>query len=166
MIPCLRRCIHSHQDASRDERRRDETRMSEAAAASAVGRKVARRSHPSCHQIWNPRPTTHVSALYPEIMSMIFSYLDVQGKGRVSRVCMAWREAAYRKSVWRGIEAKLHLKKPNPCPTLFPSLVQRGIKRVQVRAPCPSLPPAPAPAAAAAALPVVKRSSPPLAAGN
>lgn len=93
---------------------------------------MGRRSSSSV-QIWNPRPTTHVTALYPEIMSMIFSYLDVEGKGRVAQVCSSWRDSAYRISVWRGVEAKLHLKKPNHCPTLFASLVRRGIKRVQVR---------------------------------
>lgn len=94
-------------------------------------RKMGRRS-PSSVQIWNPRPTTHISALYPEIMSMIFSYLDVTSKGRVSQVCSSWRESAYRKSVWRGVEAKLHLKPKSHCPTLFSSLLKRGIKKVQV----------------------------------
>ncbi|KAH7948545.1 F-box/LRR-repeat protein 14 [Rhipicephalus sanguineus] len=72
----------------------------------------------------------HISRLYPEILALIFSYLDVRDKGRVSQVCSAWREAAYHKSVWRGVEAKLHLRRPNP--SLFPSLVRRGIRRVQV----------------------------------
>ncbi|OQR67677.1 fbxl14-like, partial [Tropilaelaps mercedesae] len=73
---------------------------------------------------------THVSALYPEILAMIFSYLDVLDKGRAAQVCTAWRDAAYHKSVWKGVEAKLHLRRANP--SLFPSLVRRGIKRVQV----------------------------------
>ncbi|KAH7938436.1 hypothetical protein HPB49_023555 [Dermacentor silvarum] len=72
----------------------------------------------------------HISRLYPEILALIFSYLDVRDKGRVSQVCSAWREAAYHKSVWRGVEAKLHLRRANP--SLFPSLVRRGIRRVQV----------------------------------
>lgn len=76
------------------------------------------------------RPLANVSCLYPEILALIFSYLDVRDKGRAAQVCSAWREAAYNKSVWRGVEAKLHLKRSNP--TLFHSLVQRGIRRVQV----------------------------------
>lgn len=73
---------------------------------------------------------THISCLYPEILAIIFSYLDVRDKGRVAQVCTAWRDAAYHKSVWRGVEAKLHLRRANP--SLFASLVKRGIKRVQV----------------------------------
>lgn len=73
---------------------------------------------------------THVTCLYPEILALIFSYLDVSGKGRAAQVCTAWRDAAYQKSVWRGVEAKLHLRRSNP--SLFQSLVWRGIKRVQV----------------------------------
>jgi len=45
-------------------------------------------------------------------------------------VCQKWRDAAYCKSVWKNKEARLHLHRHNP--TLFPSLVKRGIKRVQV----------------------------------
>ncbi|EEB10384.1 fbxl14, putative [Pediculus humanus corporis] len=73
---------------------------------------------------------THVSCLYPEILALIFSYLDVRDKGRAAQVCVAWRDAAYHKSVWRGVEAKLHLRRANP--SLFSSLVRRGIRRVQV----------------------------------
>uniref|UniRef100_A0A673GES3 F-box/LRR-repeat protein 14-like n=1 Tax=Sinocyclocheilus rhinocerous TaxID=307959 RepID=A0A673GES3_9TELE len=40
----------------------------------------------------------HVSSLFPEILAMIFNYLDVKGKGRVAQVCMAWRDASYHKS--------------------------------------------------------------------
>ncbi|XP_076333126.1 F-box/LRR-repeat protein 14-like [Tachypleus tridentatus] len=74
--------------------------------------------------------TAHVSCLYPEILALIFSYLDVKDKGRAAQVCKAWREAAYHKSVWRGVEARLHLRRANP--SLFPSLLRRGIRRVQV----------------------------------
>ncbi|KAL1129502.1 hypothetical protein AAG570_012447 [Ranatra chinensis] len=73
---------------------------------------------------------THVSYLYPEILALIFGYLDVRDKGRAARVCSAWRDASYHKSVWRGVEAKLHLRRANP--SLFAGLVRRGIRRVQV----------------------------------
>ena len=73
---------------------------------------------------------THISDLFPEILSIIFSYLDVRDKGRVSQVCSAWRDAVYHRNVWRGVEAKLHLRRANP--SLFPSLVRRGIRRIQI----------------------------------
>lgn len=72
----------------------------------------------------------HISCLYPEILALIFSYLDVRDKGRAAQVCCSWRDAAYHKSVWRGVEARLHLRRANP--SLFNSLVIRGIRRVQV----------------------------------
>lgn len=74
--------------------------------------------------------STHISSLYPEILALIFSYLDVKDKGRAAQVCSTWRDAAYHRSVWRGVEARLHLRKP--APALFGSLVKRGVKNVQV----------------------------------
>ncbi|XP_022246279.1 F-box/LRR-repeat protein 14-like [Limulus polyphemus] len=75
-------------------------------------------------------PTPHISCLYPEILALIFSHLNVRDKGRAAQVCSAWREAAYHKSVWRGVRARLHLRRANP--SLFPSLVRRGIRRIQI----------------------------------
>uniref|UniRef100_A0A8C4QY75 F-box and leucine rich repeat protein 14 n=1 Tax=Eptatretus burgeri TaxID=7764 RepID=A0A8C4QY75_EPTBU len=72
----------------------------------------------------------HVSCLFPEILALIFGYLDVRDKGRAAQVCVAWRDAAYHRSVWRGVEARLHLRRANP--SLFPSLQRRGIGRVQI----------------------------------
>uniref|UniRef100_T1J4F5 Uncharacterized protein n=1 Tax=Strigamia maritima TaxID=126957 RepID=T1J4F5_STRMM len=74
--------------------------------------------------------SAHISCLYPEILALIFRFLDLRDKGRVAQVCVAWRDAAYHRSVWWGVEAKLHLRRTNPC--LFQSLVQRGIRHVQV----------------------------------
>jgi len=73
---------------------------------------------------------TTVYNLYPEILCMIFCHLDVADKGRVAQVSSKWRDAAYSKSVWKGCEAKLHLRRSNPA--LFSSLIKRGIKKVQV----------------------------------
>lgn len=73
---------------------------------------------------------TTVDNLFPEILCLIFEKLDLQSKGRAAQVCRRWWDAAYLKSVWKGCEAKLHLRRANP--TLFPSLVRRGIKKVQV----------------------------------
>ena len=47
------------------------------------------------------------------------------------QVSRRWRDAAYKKSCWKGVEAKLHLNKPNPN-VVTSSLVKRGIKQVQV----------------------------------
>uniref|UniRef100_T1IYY7 Uncharacterized protein n=1 Tax=Strigamia maritima TaxID=126957 RepID=T1IYY7_STRMM len=74
--------------------------------------------------------SAHISCLYPEILALIFGFLDLRDKGRAAQVCVAWRDAAYHRSVWWGVEAKLHLRRPNL--SLFPSLVRRGIRRVQV----------------------------------
>lgn len=73
---------------------------------------------------------THISCLFPEQLAMIFGYLDVRDKGRAAQVCTAWRDAAYHKSVWPGVEAKLHLGPANPL--VFPSLQARGIRHVQI----------------------------------
>ncbi|XP_015126503.1 F-box/LRR-repeat protein 14 [Diachasma alloeum] len=80
--------------------------------------------------IENVTTSTHISSLYPEILAHIFSYLCVRDKGRAAQVCVSWRDAAYHRSVWRGIEARLHLRKQ--APAVFASLVRRGVKRVQI----------------------------------
>ena len=73
---------------------------------------------------------TDISCLFPEILTLIFENLDISAKGRASRVCRAWRDAAYNRRVWRGVEARLHLQTLPP--TLFPSLAARGITKIQV----------------------------------
>lgn len=74
--------------------------------------------------------TKNISILYPEILAHIFSYLSVNDKGHAAQVCLTWRDAAYHRSVWRGIEARLHLRKPSPA--ILQSLVKRGVKRIQI----------------------------------
>lgn len=61
---------------------------------------------------------------------MIFDKLSVRDRGRAAQVCTAWRDAAYSKSVWKGVVAKLHVRKP--CPNLYTSLVRRGIRKIQI----------------------------------
>lgn len=73
---------------------------------------------------------TNITCLFPEILALIFSHLDVRDKGRVAQVCLGWKEAAYHPSVWRGVEAKMHIRQI--IPSLFPSLVHRGIRKLQV----------------------------------
>lgn len=76
------------------------------------------------------KPNSNISCLFPEVLVMIFCHLDVKDKGRVAQVCKKWRDAAYSRMVWRGDTAKLHLRRSNP--SLFPSLVKRGIRRIQI----------------------------------
>jgi len=73
---------------------------------------------------------TTINNLFPEILTEIFDKLDVQSKGRAAQVCRTWRDACYRKSTWKGVEAKLHIGKSNP--QMYQSLQRRGITRVQV----------------------------------
>lgn len=83
---------------------------------------------------------TQISALQPEVMSIIFSHLDVASCARAAQVCTAWRDAAYVKSVWRGVQAQVHLTRQGNTnsagspvlPSVLRSLTRRGIKRVQV----------------------------------
>ena len=46
------------------------------------------------------------------------------------QVSSRWRDAVYLKSNWKGVTAKLHLRRSNP--TLYPSLVRRGINSLQI----------------------------------
>ncbi|XP_055680156.1 F-box/LRR-repeat protein 14 [Lutzomyia longipalpis] len=77
-----------------------------------------------------PPEGTHIGHLYPELLTMIFAKLSVRDRGRVAQVCTAWRDAAYSKSVWKGVEASLHIRRPPA--SLFNSLVRRGIRKIQV----------------------------------
>jgi len=71
-----------------------------------------------------------ISCLFTELLVLIFCHLDVRSKGRAAQVCSSWRDAAYERRVWRGVEAKLHIRSSSP--QLFASLVRRGISCVQV----------------------------------
>ncbi|KAL8583401.1 F-box/LRR-repeat protein 14 [Nucella lapillus] len=80
----------------------------------------------------SPVSSVEISSLFPEVLTMIFTYLDLRDKGRVAQVCVKWRNAAYNRCVWKNVEPKLHLRRSKPSSSLFSSLVKRGIKRVQV----------------------------------
>lgn len=77
-----------------------------------------------------PPEGTHISHLFPEIITMIFDKLSVRDRGRAAQVCTVWRDAAYSKSVWKGVEAKLHLRRS--LPHVYSSLVRRGIRKIQI----------------------------------
>jgi len=40
--------------------------------------------------------TKNISCLFPEVLSMIFCFLDVRSKGQVARVSRSWKDSAYR----------------------------------------------------------------------
>ena len=80
----------------------------------------------------NNLSNSEITSLFPEILSIIFSYLDVQSKGRACQVCRSWRDVGYAKQVWRNVKAYLHISIRDLQYTLFPSLVKRGIKHVQI----------------------------------
>lgn len=71
-----------------------------------------------------------IHCLFPEVLALIFSYLDVRDKGRVVQVCTKWRDAGYNRLVWRGVQARLQLRRSNPY--LFPSLAKRGIRKIRI----------------------------------
>lgn len=99
-----------------------------------VPRRMPTTIAPIVRTVASPSPPppegTHVGNLFPEILTMIFSYLDVRDRGNAAQVCTAWREACYAKSVWKGVHAKLHLRRPST--SFFQSLMKRGIRHVQV----------------------------------
>lgn len=73
---------------------------------------------------------TSINSLFPEILTIIFCYLDLRDKGRVAQVCRRWRDAAYAKCVWRSTQARLHFRRSTNY--LFPSLAARGIRKIRV----------------------------------
>ena len=99
-----------------------------------IPRRMPTTIAPIIRPIASPSPPppegTHIGHLYPEILTMIFSYLDVRDRGSAAQVCTAWRDACYSKSVWKGVHAKLHLRRSSP--SFFQSLMKRGIRHVQI----------------------------------
>lgn len=77
-----------------------------------------------------PKKGPSVNCLFPEILTIIFCYLDLRDKGRVAQVCRRWRDAAYAKCVWKSTQARLHFRRSSH--HLFPSLATRGIRKVRV----------------------------------
>ncbi|KAG0430725.1 hypothetical protein HPB47_022426 [Ixodes persulcatus] len=94
-----------------------------AAAATAVSIHDAptESAMDTSHSTWH---------LYPEVLRLIFCYLDVPDRGRVAQVCRDWRDVADDRCVWSGVEAKLRL--PDVSPSLYSSLKRRGIGRIKI----------------------------------
>jgi len=81
-------------------------------------------------ELGDERIRTTVDILYPELLCLIFSFLDTQSKGRSAQVCRKWRNICNTREIWKGCEAKLNLGKLNSL--VVPSLIKRGIRRVQI----------------------------------
>ena len=98
--------------------------------------------------VFGRQQRTVAEDLYPEILCHVFSMLDTESKGRTAQVrigpsapvpaanpfplqvCKRWRNICNTKNIWRGCEARLHLRGLNSL--VVPSLLKRGITRVQV----------------------------------
>lgn len=71
-----------------------------------------------------------IEILNPEVIRLIFGYLDVQSRGRMAQVCAAWKAVADERCVWVNVEARLRLSESS-APTLD-CVARRGIRRVKV----------------------------------
>ena len=70
------------------------------------------------------------ATLLPEILELIFSFLDVVNKGRVACVCRHWKRVCYSKFLWEVEEAKLDLHQTSSA--VLKSIQFRGISRIQI----------------------------------
>lgn len=78
---------------------------------------------------------TAISDLYPELLCLIFSHLDTASKGRAAQVCRRWQSIFNTKEIWKGCEARLHLRRldsDEKNDLTVPCFVRRGIRKVQI----------------------------------
>ncbi|XP_077564306.1 uncharacterized protein LOC144179739 [Haemaphysalis longicornis] len=71
-----------------------------------------------------------IDSLNPEIMRLIFAYLEVQDRGRAAQVCSAWRAIADERCIWNNVEARLRLTDRDT--TALECVARRCIRRVKV----------------------------------
>ncbi|KAH9368743.1 hypothetical protein HPB48_004762 [Haemaphysalis longicornis] len=71
-----------------------------------------------------------IDSLNPEIMRLIFAYLEVQDRGRAAQVCSAWRAIADERGIWTNVEARLRLT--DRTTTALECVARRGIRKVKV----------------------------------
>ncbi|XP_050035649.1 uncharacterized protein [Dermacentor andersoni] len=71
-----------------------------------------------------------IEILNPEVIRLIFGYLDVQNRGRVAQVCTTWRAIADERCIWVDVEARLRLSECSA--SVLDCLARRGIRRVKV----------------------------------
>ncbi|KAH7951943.1 hypothetical protein HPB52_015595 [Rhipicephalus sanguineus] len=50
-----------------------------------------------------------IEILNPEVIRLIFGYLDLQNRGRMAQVCTAWKAVADERCLWMNVEARLRL---------------------------------------------------------
>lgn len=81
--------------------------------------------------IENNRVITNGLEILPEILAHVFQFLNIRDRGRAAAVCRLWYEVSHEKWIWRGVEARLHLRS-HANSGLWTSLHRRGITRIQV----------------------------------
>ena len=69
--------------------------------------------------------------IIPDCLEHVFKYLKPTDKGRAARVCRMWRDTCYRRSVWRGVVAKVRLSRISE--DVLHSIHARGIQKVRVK---------------------------------
>nr|XP_037279926.1 F-box/LRR-repeat protein 14-like [Rhipicephalus microplus] len=71
-----------------------------------------------------------IEILNPELIRLIFGYLDVQNRGRMAQVCTAWKAVADEPCIWVNVEARLRLSES--CAPVLDCVARRGIRRIKV----------------------------------
>ena len=69
--------------------------------------------------------------IIPDCLERVFNYLHPTDKGRAARVCRLWRDTCYRRSVWKGVVAEVHLSRVSE--GVLHSIHTRGIQKVRVK---------------------------------
>lgn len=71
-----------------------------------------------------------IEILNPEVIRLIFGYLDLQNRGRMAQVCTAWKAVADERCLWMNVEARLRLSECSA--PVLDCVARRGIRRVKV----------------------------------
>ncbi|KAL1480805.1 hypothetical protein MTO96_050733 [Rhipicephalus appendiculatus] len=71
-----------------------------------------------------------IEILNPEVIRLIFGYLDVQNRGRMAQVCASWKAVADEPCVWVNVEARLRLSECSA--PVLDCVDRRGVRRIKV----------------------------------
>lgn len=74
------------------------------------------------------RGASLIDCLPPEVLILIFKFLDFKMKLIVASVCKRWKEAVYAPCLWKNVSVKL----PLMCQHTYESIARRRIRRVKV----------------------------------
>lgn len=69
--------------------------------------------------------------LIPDCLELVFKHLETADKGRAARVCRLWKEACYRRSVWKREVANIRLTFTSE--DAIHSIRCRGIRKIRVK---------------------------------